>query len=250
MIRRTAVLHRAAVLALIVLSEGGCNTPLPSAPDGAAPPTKGAVITLRPSAGRQRKVPMDDIVTAARAAARSWAQVPCAVPRIAIGEPIADAEYRHDGVSVLLVRDDAWCPDGNPRAACYEPDLVALTRTYRSGAQGQGTAGPIIEADVQLNAIHHRWGRMSDAADPRGREMMDLENALAHEFGHVLGLADVCGRGDDEGRPARLAACLTAPRPLREATMYPLEAPGQISRRTPESADVRTACALYGHRGT
>jgi predicted Zn-dependent protease len=66
----------------------------------------------------------------------------------------------------LVYWEDNWTAD---------PNMLALTSTMST------TDGTIIGFKIALNAQHPQW-----TID--GRDGMDLQNALTHEVGHVLGL--------------------------------------------------------------
>jgi len=202
-------------------------------------------IVIRPAVVRSRRLSTTDIARAARAAALAWRQTTsCAVPTILIGPSAQGRGVARDGINVLVVRDDTWCLGGDPKRGCYDPDSVAMTSVYRNGREAEGGGDTIVEADIELNFVHHRWARIVDGLDPRGVDHLDLQNALAHEFGHVLGLSDNCVEPRKPQAPER-PSCFEAIDDVREATMYPLGGPGQITRRTITTFDRRASCDLY-----
>jgi hypothetical protein len=92
-------------------------------------------------------------------------------------------------------------------------DLLALTSTWSD------EAGAIVDFDMAVNTQDHTWALDGDPA------CVDLQNALAHEFGHALGL------GHDEQD--------------LDATMYPSAEAGEVSKRDLSPADIAVAAFLY-----
>jgi hypothetical protein len=94
------------------------------------------------------------------------------------------------------------------------PTVGALTVTSYLVDTGQ-----ILDADIKINATTIEWG----LGDP-GR--LDIQNALTHEVGHLLGL----------GHSATVVA----------ATMFPVTSPGETEKRSLHPDDVAGVLALYG----
>lgn len=65
----------------------------------------------------------------------------------------------------------------------YQPGALAVALTTHDSK-----AGRITDADIVLNAEQYRWVA-GDEAIRTCRGAYDLENVLAHEIGHLLGLA-------------------------------------------------------------
>jgi len=93
------------------------------------------------------------------------------------------------------------------------PDLLALTTTW-SNEEGQ-----ILDFDLAVNTGDHDWAL--DGAVGKS----DLQNTLAHEFGHALGADHI----DQDA----------------SATMYASSAPGEVSKRDLADADVAVIEWLY-----
>ena len=93
------------------------------------------------------------------------------------------------------------------------PELLALTYVF------SGEDGEIKHFDMQINSHFYTW--TLDGANGTH----DLQNMLAHEFGHALGL----------GHSAEL-----------EATMAPTAPPGEISKRDLHTDDIQGFVYLYG----
>jgi hypothetical protein len=94
--------------------------------------------------------------------------------------------------------------------------VVALTSLTYDVANGQ-----IVDADIELNDAEFPF---SASGEPQSNEM-DLENAIAHEAGHFLGL-------DHSSK--------------RLATMYAKAEPGETLKSDLLGDDMDGFCALYG----
>jgi|GEM_PF-1939425 len=111
----------------------------------------------------------------------------------------------HDQVNVVYFLDD-WTADAS---------LLALTTVW---SERDGTA---VGFDIRINTRDHEW-TLDPEAEPHKN---DLQNTLAHEFGHALGF----GHLEEEA----------------EATMYPSASPGETRKRDLSSGDVALAVGVY-----
>lgn len=125
----------------------------------------------------------------------------------------AEVEYRFRGVetgltggyddrNVVFFNDD-W--DASP-------DLLALTSTWSDDE------GKILDFDLQVNTHDHQWSLDGSVGG-------DLQNALAHEFGHALGF------GHDEED--------------EEATMFPSATRGETRKRDLAASDIAVTQWAY-----
>jgi hypothetical protein len=106
----------------------------------------------------------------------------------------------------LVWREDDWPRD-------YGAEALALTTlTY------EPATGKILDADIELNGVDYRFG--TDCSP----DAVDIQNTIAHEAGHMLGLdhADVSG-----------------------ATMQVYSGPGDCSLRDLSPDDIEGAVTLY-----
>lgn len=119
----------------------------------------------------------------------------------------------HDGENRIVFREDAWPADLGPET------LAITTLMYRR------STGEILDADVDLNAVDHRWS--VDAIPPEGAT--DVENTVTHELGHFLGFAHVSDP---------------------EATMFAESGPGDVAKRDLSADDVMAVCYVYPRGAT
>ncbi|HEY8430771.1 MAG TPA: matrixin family metalloprotease [Sandaracinaceae bacterium] len=114
----------------------------------------------------------------------------------------------HDGENRIVFREDEW-----PEDMAFGT-IAVTTMVYRRAS------GQILDADIDLNAVDYVW---TDTNDP-ALAQTDVQNALTHELGHVLGLA----HADDP-----------------EATMWAESPPGDLEKRSLAEDDVAGLCYVY-----
>ena len=177
----------------------------------------------------------------ARAAA-AWSTPECTGLRLVTTDWLGGApQVANDMRATVIVRTDLWCDGTN----CHEPGQLAVTTVFARAADGV-----IVDADIELNGVDHRWTNIPDSGVNPTPGAADLANVMTHELGHLLGLSDNCVTAagattplDDSGHPAPV--CATAPAALREATMFPDTSADDIRKRTLADDDTRGICAIY-----
>jgi hypothetical protein len=186
-----------------------------------------------------------DFVGAATEAAATWsaprADTSVAITIASSSAPPAGAVFDHE--STISFRTSSW------DAPTYPASALALTTIWTNG-------GRIIETDTEINAVDPRfhWAVLPD--DPAVAMLSgedDLQNALTHELGHVLGLAHPCYLGvvpdppalDNFGQPELGCSDPMLASDVRAATMFPTAAPGNIGERTLSPDEVMALQDLY-----
>jgi MYXO-CTERM domain-containing protein len=189
-----------------------------------------------------------EITSAATGAAAAWSAGanPCTFIELAVtvaSGPTARAG--NDARNSIIFRGSSWCRL-DPTGACdptiaYDPAALALT-----SVSARMSTGAIIDADIEINAFHFQWA--DGVAHPELTGRHDLQNALTHEIGHVLGLDHSCSitlppPNDHTGQP--VPDCATATASVRATTMFPSANPGDVEKRTLEPDDRAGVCGIY-----
>ena len=124
---------------------------------------------------------------------------------------------------------------------------VALTATW-SRADGH-----IVDADVRINAVDYFFANIDPGfVAANGQTPFDLQNALTHEFGHLIGLGHSCWNVfsdaeqpiDDMGVPVPI--CDSAPDDVMQSVMFAnIQGNMETSKRVLSPDDIRAACSIY-----
>jgi hypothetical protein len=195
----------------------------------------------------------DEILHAATAAAAAWgsarpsdADPVCTYLKINVTEsdakpPVAGLDY----ANILIFRTTSWCaPTDAPGTCSYQPEALAITSVFVNKVSGQ-----ILDGDIEVNSKNFVWTDLD--LDPKGTGKQDLQNALTHEMGHLIGLDHTCFPPgtpgtpplDDMGNP--VPSCDTAPTAVQETTMFASAIPGDTAKRTLAPDDIRAVCDIY-----
>ena len=117
-----------------------------------------------------------------------------------------------DNQSVVVWRDTEW-----PYAS---RTAFALTSVHLSP-----TTGIIQDADIELNTAHHVF----TVSDDELRTRVDVQNTVAHEVGHFLGL-DHSSETD--------------------STMFKQASQGELTKRSLSNDDLAGLCSIYRENGS
>lgn len=195
----------------------------------------------------------DEIAKSIAAAAREWS--PGAVACSAGGSPVveivtsmaapdaATPRVAYDGHNALIFRLQDW-PIGLEAA-------VALT-TVSARSDGR-----IVDVDMQINAVFSDWANIDPGFDPtglNGQNPFDLQNAVTHEFGHLLGFGHTCFSAfsddvrpiDHLGQPVPDCGDF-APDEVKQTVMYAIVDPFTLetSKRFLSPDEVLGVCDVY-----
>ena len=155
----------------------------------------------------------------------------------------------NDGRNSIIFRDTSWCRLATTGACdptiAYDPAALALTSVSASTA-----TGAIRDADIEINAFHFSWADLVAHPDLRGngQPYHDLQNALTHEMGHLIGLDHTCyfqGPPPVDNTGAPITDCASASAEVLETTMFPSANPGDIDKRTLAPDDQQAVCEIY-----
>jgi hypothetical protein len=200
----------------------------------------------------------DEIMHAATAASDAWSTaeetngVPtdaggavCTFLRINVTEsdgptPTARFDYRNN----IIFRTLSWCaPTDGPGMCTYDASALAITSVFVDKNTGE-----IRDGDIEVNAKGFIWADLDINTSPQNQ---DLQNALTHEMGHLIGLDHTCYIADlgapdpldNNGNP--VPDCEAADATVRATTMFASAIPGDTEKRTLAPDDIQAVCDIY-----
>jgi MYXO-CTERM domain-containing protein len=197
-------------------------------------------------------MPKDEVLGAVDAAAATWSATSDACTYLDLmvsSSTDATPRATNDGRNLVIFRTANWCKlaaNGTcDPAVPYDPAALALTSVSASTS-----SGTIRDADVEVNAFHFQWADLVSHPDLRGAGMSfhDLQNALTHEMGHLIGLDHTCyfqppAPIGNTGAP--IPDCMDASAAVLATTMFPSANPGDIDKRTLAPDDQTAVCEIY-----
>src|SRR4051812_27799060 len=129
----------------------------------------------------------DQTLAAATGAAAAWSGNACtylAINVTASTDPTPPARY--DARNSVVFHRDVWCNPDPATARCrFDPAALAITSVFVNTKDGK-----IRDGDIEVNAKYFVWTDVDTDQDPNGKQ--DLQNALTHEMGHLIGLDHTC----------------------------------------------------------
>jgi len=194
----------------------------------------------------------EEITGAVDASAAAWSRSgdPCTYLDISVTTS-TDPSPRatNDGHNLVVFRAANWCKltaTGEcDSQVVYDQAALALTSVSASTS-----SGIIRDADIEVNAFHFSWADLVAHPDLRGAGMSyhDLQNAVTHEMGHLIGLDHTCyfqgpAPLDQNGVP--IPDCANASADVLATTMFPSANPGDIDKRTLAPDDQQAVCDIY-----
>jgi len=184
---------------------------------------------------------------AATAAAGAWSrtQVACTFMDVEVDVSSDPTHPAGSDPYNVLVFKDPWCDPAHP-GQC-EPSALAITSVWANKKTGVIHDGDIeVNADPSLSV----WADLD--IDPELWKN-DLQNALTHEMGHLIGLDHNCYSPttaknsrpmiDDQGNA--VPDCADAPDDVQAATMFNSAKPGDMTKRTLSPDDLQAVCDIY-----
>jgi len=196
---------------------------------------------------------LDEIMTAVSASAATWSKSsdPCTYLDLTVTSS-SDPTPRaiNDGRNNIIFRTTSWCRltdngECDPRMP-YDPAALALT-TISAGV----SSGIIRDTDLEVNvAGGYRWADLVIHPEllGAGQSTYDLQNAVTHEMGHVIGLDHTCYLDpppliDNKGQPT--PDCADAPPDVLATTMRSTTKPGVTDMRDLAPDDQLGVCEIY-----
>jgi hypothetical protein len=148
-----------------------------------------------------------------------------------------------------LVFDFVWCHPNKDGACTYPGEALAITSVFVNKQHGQ-----ILDGDIEVNAKTFVWVDLD--LTPTLTKDQDLQNALTHEMGHLIGLDHTCFNPglDENGKPLvrpmdnlgnPVPDCDASPLVVQQTTMFASANSGDVSKRTLAPDDIQGVCDIY-----
>jgi MYXO-CTERM domain-containing protein len=193
------------------------------------------------------EMPSAQSLHASSAAAAAWSKgmISCTALDITLSSHVGSAPADQTaataiGAPNLLAFRNPWCSD--PTMPCAVEALALTTAFFHQNS------GEIVSAAIDVNNEFFTW---ADLDVTPSNNAQDLQNALTHEMGHLIGLDHNCyTSGSDPMRQIdnlgnAVPDCASAPPAVAAETMYVSAQPGDVSKRTPAPEELQAACDIY-----
>jgi hypothetical protein len=199
----------------------------------------------------------DQILHAASAAASAWGSAQtsptdpvCTFLKINVTEDDDVApKVALDYTNALVFDAVVWCNPDKAGNCMYPAQALAITSVFVNKQTGQ-----ILDGDIEVNAKIFNWTDLDLPGS--SHQDQDLQNALTHEMGHLIGLDHTCyvptldadgnvipRPNDNLGNP--VPDCDSAPLAVQQTTMFASANSGDVSKRTLEADDIQAVCDIY-----
>ena len=197
-------------------------------------------------------MPIEETLGALDASAAAWSAGanPCTDLQISVTSSTDETpRAKFDSINNIIFRTASWCKLTDTGACDPDPmftyDSAALALTFVSAGMSSGT---IRDVDTEVNGFGYPWADLVLHPELLGTSYRDLQNAMTHEMGHVIGLDHTCYLDpppliDNNGQPT--PDCMNASLDIRATTMFPSATAGDIEKRTLEADDKQALCDLY-----
>jgi hypothetical protein len=225
--------------------------------DGTGIAWKSGCVFLTPDAAGTKDLSFAMVMPQIQAAANNWLGVTssCSYLKVNVDPPATGKTAALDGINLTLWLPDKWGRTVNGMFMAYSPEVPAQTTIIFVDDRTSNQNGQILDADTELNSVDFQFGifQAPPAQCSLSPCVMDIQNTLTHEYGHVVGLDHTCYAGDVPNRPIDnngnpVPTCGTPEAEttaVLEATMYNFACCGEIKKRTPESDDINGYCGIY-----
>jgi hypothetical protein len=193
-------------------------------PDGTRVHWPNGVFEYRVHANPDASIDAESLAEASGRALLTWASTSCARLTPFFLEKTAGQAVSGDGRNTIEFVETDWESLGYPKEATGATDVQIVERDDGSWE--------IAEADIYINAEHHRFSTEEEPG-PGERSLLGV---LVHEAGHALGLLHPCELGGEGGAP------VCDEEDLPDAIMSPYY---DAAQTVPADDDYDGLCYLY-----